>query len=259
MPAAERAEFEALLADDQAAREALAAAVELFAAVPLALSAAGPQDVGAAKLPAKPLVELTAKLPIGSALEPVVLAEAARRNMAQRRIWTQRWAWASLGAAACLVAILGITAHRNGALSPDRTNGHEILPSAVASDASSDLGLEWTNLSEQADSLGIGVYAGSTMLPGEAATSGNSSTVAATNSGTAGRDSGDSDTDADDPPDVSPEQLTARVGCWLRFLRRDRPRPIPAALHHRLRPRGPRNNKIAIDARKSIGRQTSTR
>ncbi len=135
MPAAERAEFEALLADDQAAREALAAAVELFAAVPLALSAAGPQDVGAAKLPAKPLVELTAKLPIGSAPEPVVLAEAARRNVAQRRIWTQRWAWASLGAAACLVAILGITAHRNGALSPDRTNGHEILPSAVASDA----------------------------------------------------------------------------------------------------------------------------
>lgn len=190
MSADERAEFEALLADDQAARESVAAAVEIFAAIPLALNASVPQSASSVGTPSNVPVEFA------------VAAEFVRPQTARRRVWLQRAVWSSIGAAACLVAVLGVYGLRNEVSSPAGAVGDNALGNHVVSEGASDLGLEWTNLSDQADALEILAYGDFPMLPG--ATAGGGPSAVATDNNTGGNDADDSDS-----ADNSPEQLVA--------------------------------------------------
>ncbi len=76
MTLAEQLQFEAALADDQSAREALAEAVELTQATSAALAHAPPVASPVAPSPA-------------------------------RRMQSRRWSWMALGAAACLLLVIG--------------------------------------------------------------------------------------------------------------------------------------------------------
>jgi hypothetical protein len=122
MTAVERTEFEALLAESQEAREAVAAAVLMFTAVPLALA---DSSIGKVTVPVKPPM---------------------------RRPWLRRVGWAAVGAAACLAAMLGVETFRHRSAP---------VGQAIAADgkdpgtqAMRELALHWTSLAGEANALG---------------------------------------------------------------------------------------------------------
>jgi hypothetical protein len=90
MTAEEAAEFECLLSENQPAREAVAAAVQLSQAVELAARNARPHR------------------------QEVVLPPRGRRVLT----WRQRLVWASIGAAASLLIAWGLQAWRDGRPAP---------------------------------------------------------------------------------------------------------------------------------------------
>ena len=135
MPAAERAEFESLLADDQAAREAVAAAVELFAAVPLAMiDRSAPQHLASGV----PVQSTGADCPAGRMQSATAAVDIVRPRRSAREIWLQRTAWAVLRRgvpgdhARCQFPQSLATA--------DRSISDQIIGDAPVSESSNDLG-----------------------------------------------------------------------------------------------------------------------
>jgi hypothetical protein len=118
MTAAERADFESLLAENQEAREAVAAAVLMLAAVQLALA-----NSEAGKVAVLP----------------------------SRRRWLRRVGWSAVGASACLAGMLGIEALRD----LRAPVGHAIAADGKepGMQAMGELAQHWTSLAET-DTLG---------------------------------------------------------------------------------------------------------
>lgn len=138
MSAAERVEFETLLAESQAAREAVATAVTLFATVPLAFAA----KEAAKEAAAEPVQLSESSSPV--ARSPLVRSPVVR-SLTLRARAVRSMSWMAVGAAACLVGMLAIHIAQNSlhwGLVGDEQDQR----------ARSDLALQWTNLASQADS-----------------------------------------------------------------------------------------------------------
>lgn len=124
MSVAERAQFEGFLADNQEAREAVAAAVLMFTAVPLA---------------------------VGDSIVGQKESRPAPVELPRRRISLRRVGWSLAGAAACVAGLFGVIAARHWPVASPRATSAD--GKDLGTQATSDLALQWTFLAGRADAL----------------------------------------------------------------------------------------------------------
>jgi hypothetical protein len=146
MSPAERSDFEDLLADNQSAREAVAEAVQLFAAVPLAFDGSAFESSARVAASTEPNREPQ---------DTVQLRQPSLRRTSH--IW-RRAGWVALGAAACLLVVVGFNSVRRSVVPNSQQSllQDSLFGQAGSSDqAFTDLALQWTNIAPKTDSLAM--------------------------------------------------------------------------------------------------------